>query len=150
MKEKGWMQRCMADRVVIDGNWEDYMWPHPIDKKSRLDPDLLSFLKRLNLSKLTGIFENEEVLSFEVLSSLDVDSLKDIGIKLGDRKIILNETRKLKPQPTPVKSPMPMSKSFASAAPPPPVREQPASDPPFPLDPELLSFIHQNNLSKVI
>ena len=31
MKEKRMDQRCKADRVVVDGNW-DYMWPHQIEK----------------------------------------------------------------------------------------------------------------------
>ena len=63
MKKKGMNQRCKADRVVVEGNWEDYMWPHQVDKTSRMDPEVLSFLKKINLSKLTGIFQNEEVLT---------------------------------------------------------------------------------------
>ena len=89
-------QRCKADKVLVDGNWEDYMWPHQIDKTPRLDPEFLSFLQKLNLSKLTGVFENEEVLSMEVVMSLNEDHLKDIGIKLGDRIIILKENQQIK------------------------------------------------------
>ena len=53
MKEKRIEQSCMATRVLWNGNWENYMWPHQIDKLPRLDPELLSFLHQLNLSHLT-------------------------------------------------------------------------------------------------
>ena len=96
MKEKGMNQRCMAHRVVVDGNWEDYMWPHQIDKTSRLDSEVLSFLEKLNLSELKGIFDNQKVFSMEVLLTLDKEDLEGIGIKLGDRKIILGETSKIR------------------------------------------------------
>ena len=101
MNKKGMDQRCTTTRVLGNRNWEDFMWPHQIDSSNfpikipRLDPEVLSFLKKLNLSKLTGIFENEEVLSMEVVLALNEDDLKGIGIKLGDRKIILRETSKL-------------------------------------------------------
>ena len=72
------------------------MWPVQIDKTSMLDPEVLSFLKKLNLSKLTGIFISEEVINMEVVLALNEEDLKGIGIKLGDRKIILKETSKLK------------------------------------------------------
>merc|ERR550532_3475165 len=52
MKEKRMDQRCKADRVLGNGNWEDYMWPHQIDKMPLLDQEVLSFLERLHLSKL--------------------------------------------------------------------------------------------------
>ena len=32
MIEKKMDQRTKADRVVGNGNWEKYMWPHQIDK----------------------------------------------------------------------------------------------------------------------
>ena len=99
MKRKEMDQRCTTTKVLGNGNWEDYMWPHQIDKTPRLDTDFLAFLTELNLSKLTGIFENEEVLSMEVVMSLNEEHLKDIGIKLGDRIIILKETSKLRKQP---------------------------------------------------
>ena len=92
MKEKGMKQRCKVDKVIVDGNWEDYMWPHPIDKTPRLDQEVLSFLHKLNLSELTGIFDNQKVHSMEIVMSLNEEHLKDIGIKLGDRIIILKET----------------------------------------------------------
>ena len=57
---------------------------------------ILYYSQKLNLSKLTGIFENEEVLSMKVVLSLNEEHLKDIGIKLGDRINILKETRKFK------------------------------------------------------
>ena len=93
-------QRCTPTRIVVDRNWEDYMWPVQIDncqlyKTSRLDPEVLSFLQKLNLTKLAGIFINEEVLNMEVVLILNEEDLKGIGIKLGDRKIILKETSKL-------------------------------------------------------
>ena len=72
------------------------MWPVQIDKTARLDPEVLAFLKKLNLSKLTGIFISEEVINMEVVLALNEEDLKGIGIKLGDRKIILKETSKLK------------------------------------------------------
>ena len=71
------------------------MWPHQIDKLPRLDTDLLSFLHRLNLSHLTKILQKEEVVSMEALLSLEREDLKDIGIKINDRKIIVKETSKL-------------------------------------------------------
>ena len=93
-------QRCKADRVLGNGNWEDYMWPHQIEKTPLLDPEVLSFLKRLNLSKLTGTFENEEVLTMGILFKLNDEDLKEFGIKLVHRKIILEEISKLKQQST--------------------------------------------------
>ena len=127
MKEKGVDQRCTTIKVLGNGNWEECMWPHQIDKTPRLDSEFITFLNKLNLSKLTGIFESEEVLNLEVLLSLNEEHLEKIGIKLGDRISILKETSKLKQQPTvkpqekmtpvtPVKSP--------AAACPPPVRRQ--------------------------
>ena len=71
MKRKAMDQRCTTTKVLGNGNWEDYMWPHQIDKKPRLDQEVLSFLDQLNLSKLTGILQTEEVLSMEVLLALD-------------------------------------------------------------------------------
>ena len=47
------------------------MWPHQIDKLPGLDPELLSFLHRLNLSHLTQILQKEEVLTMEDLLPLD-------------------------------------------------------------------------------
>ncbi len=156
MKEKRMDQRCKADKVLGNGNWEDYMWPHWIDKTPLLDPEVISFLKRLNLSKLTGIFENEEVLSMGILFKLNDEDLTKLGIKLVHRKIILEEISKLKQQPavkpqekmTQVKSPssessapspvkqQPMDASPAvetksQVLPSPPARQQSASDPPF-------------------
>ena len=32
MTEKKMAQKITATRVVGNGNWEDYMWPHQIDK----------------------------------------------------------------------------------------------------------------------
>ena len=32
MKEKGVDQRCTTIKVLGNGNWEEYMWPHQIDK----------------------------------------------------------------------------------------------------------------------
>ena len=95
MNKKGLDQRCTAMKILGNRNWEDYIWPHQIDKIPRLDPEVLSFLQKLNLSRLAGIFENEEVLSMKVVIALNEDDLKGIGIKLGDRKIILMETSKL-------------------------------------------------------
>ena len=88
-------QRCTPTRVVVNRNWEDYMWPVQIDKTSRLDPEVLIFLKKLNLSKLTGIFINEEVINMEIVLTLNDEDLKGIDIKLGDRKTILKEISKL-------------------------------------------------------
>ena len=61
----------------------------------RIDPELLSFLNQLKLSKLAPIFQQEEI-SMKVLLKLSNEELKDIGIKLGQRKIILEETKKLR------------------------------------------------------
>ena len=125
MNKKGLDQRCTAMKILGNRNWEDYMWPHQIDKTPRLDPEVLSFLKKLNLSKLTGIFENEEVLSMEILLKLNNEDLKELNIKLVHRKIILEELTKVKQyrqeKMTALESP-----STPSA-----VIEQPASDPPF-------------------
>ena len=143
-------QRCKADKVVVDGNWEGYMWPHQIDKTPRLHPEVFSFLKKLNLSSLTGIFVNQGVLTMDVLLALNEKHLEAIGLKLGDRINILNETHKLKQQPT-VKpeEKITQAKSPRSETQPPPVKKKPEPDPPYPLDPELPSSIHQSNYSKV-
>ena len=34
MTEKKMAQKITAIRVVGNGNWEDYMWPHQIDKNA--------------------------------------------------------------------------------------------------------------------
>ena len=34
MAEKDMVQSCKADRVLKNKNWEDYMWPHQIDKNA--------------------------------------------------------------------------------------------------------------------
>ena len=94
MKEEGMNQRCTTTRVMVDGNWEDYMWPHQIDKTPRLDSEVLSFLDQHNLSKLIEIFQTEEVLSMKVLLLLKEKDLKEMGIKTGDRKVILKEMNK--------------------------------------------------------
>ena len=131
-------QRCKADRVLGNGNWEDYMWPHQIDKMPLLDPEVLFFLKRLDLSKLTGIFENEEVLTMGILFKLNDEDLNKLGIKLVHRKIILEELCRLKQQPTvkvqekmtPIKSQSNESSASAAIAAPSPVRQQPMNDSP--------------------
>ena len=130
MKNKGMEQRCTAIRVLGNGNWEDYMWPHQIDKTPLLDPEVLSFLTRLDLSKLTGIFENEEVLSMRILFKLDDEDLNKFGIKLVHRKIILEEISKLKQQPSSLSA----STSIVG------------SD--LLMDPDLLSFLYLHGLSK--
>ena len=155
MNKKGLDQRCTAAKVLGNRNCEDYMWPHQIDKTPRLDPEVLSFLQKLNLSKLTGILENEEVLSMKVVLTLNEEDLKGIGIKLGDRKIILMETSKInkvesssmaqgddddklpfvqtKHQPKPQEKMTPIeSPSSASSSPSPAIEHlASASDPPF-------------------
>ena len=35
MEEKNVSQKCTATRVVGNGNWENYMWPHNIDKNAK-------------------------------------------------------------------------------------------------------------------
>ena len=32
MKESKMTQRCKDDKVPGNGNWENYMWPHQLDK----------------------------------------------------------------------------------------------------------------------
>ena len=68
MREKGMDQRCTPTRVVVNRNWEDYR----------------------NFHKWGGPQYGEEVVL-----TLNEEDLKGIGIKLGDRKIILKETNKL-------------------------------------------------------
>ena len=34
MAEKKMTQRCKTDKVLGNENWENYMWPHQIDKGS--------------------------------------------------------------------------------------------------------------------
>ena len=34
MTEKKMAQKITATRIVGNGNWEDYMWPHQIDKNA--------------------------------------------------------------------------------------------------------------------
>ena len=64
--------------------------------KQGLDHDVSSFLSRLNLTELTGIFEKEE-LCMEDVMSLCNEELKVIGVeKHKQRKLILNEVEKLK------------------------------------------------------
>ena len=38
MKENGMTQRCNEDRVPGTGNWENYMWPHQLDKTAAAPP----------------------------------------------------------------------------------------------------------------
>ena len=70
-------QRCKADKVLVDRNWEDFMWPHQIDKTPRLDQEVISFLKKLNLSELTiRIFDNENVDTMEAVKKTNLDISK--------------------------------------------------------------------------
>ena len=32
MKAEGMKQMCIANKVVGNGLWKDYMWPHQLDK----------------------------------------------------------------------------------------------------------------------
>ena len=146
MNKKGMDQRCNAMKILGNRNWEDYMWPHQVVKTPRLDPEVLSFLKKINLSKLTGLLEDEEVLSMDILLKLNNEDLKELDIKLVHRKIILEEITKVKEyreKMTPIESPSSASsspkplqskhqptvkvKSQESESPPPPSPEQPAS-----------------------
>ena len=38
MKEKKITQRCKDDKVSGTGNWENYMWPHQLDKTAPPPP----------------------------------------------------------------------------------------------------------------
>ena len=38
MKENKMTQRCEDDFVPGNGNWENYMWPHQLDKTDKTAP----------------------------------------------------------------------------------------------------------------
>ena len=38
MTEKDMLQSCKADRVLKNKNWDEYMWPHQIEKTA--EPEL--------------------------------------------------------------------------------------------------------------
>ena len=62
-----------------------------------LDEDVASFLARLSLNKLSDIFRSSE-LSLEEILKLNDDELKEIGVdKLKHRKLIREETKKMRP-----------------------------------------------------
>ena len=77
--------------------------------KQTFDEDVPSFLARLNLSELTEIFEEQEFDMDDVLN-LSNEELKDIGVsKLKHRKLITQETQKLRNGSSRPAGPEPMS-----------------------------------------
>ena len=123
-------QRCKTDKVIGNGNWEDYMWPHQIDKTPRLDSELRSLQKNLTFQNWLN-FDNHKVHTMEVFMSLKIEHLDKMDIKIGDQIQILNEikTLKKKKKVIPVKSPSCESSTPSPVKP--AVTPQPASDPPF-------------------
>ena len=74
-----------------------------------MDGDVATFLARLNLSELKEIFENEE-FDMEDVVNLSNEELKDIGVsKLKHRKLITQETQKLRRGSSRPASPEPIS-----------------------------------------
>ena len=81
------------DSQVIE-NSEDP--PPPYSAVVHIDQKLASFLSRLNLPELVGLFAKEE-LSLEDLMKLSYEDLKEIGVdKLKQRKLLAEELEKIK------------------------------------------------------
>ena len=70
MAEKKMDQSCKVDRVLKNKNWEEYMWPHQIDKTAEPAAEIgpksgtvtninYNYGKQgFNLSGVTGGFDN--------------------------------------------------------------------------------------------
>ena len=77
-----------------------------------MDQDVATFLARLNLSELTGIFENEE-FDMEDVVNLSNEELREIGVsKLKHRKLITQETQKLRSGSSRPAEPMPVTQTL--------------------------------------
>ena len=82
----GMTQKCMATRVVGNGNWEDFQWPHSFN---RLDEEVHDMLQSLNLMQYSEVFQREQ-LSLDDIADMSDENLKDIGVKLfKHRKAII-------------------------------------------------------------
>ena len=69
-------QKCEAIRVVDGSNWEDYQWPHNVNK---LDDGVLNMLQRLNLMEYTELFQREN-LSLPDIAVMNHEELQSIGV----------------------------------------------------------------------
>ena len=70
--------------------------PPPYSAVVHIDQKLASFLSRLNLTELMGLFAKEE-LSLEDMMKLSYEDLKEIGVdKLKQRKLLAEELEKIK------------------------------------------------------
>ena len=78
--------------------------------------DVAEFLARLNLSEVTKIFEEQE-FDMEDVVNLSNEDLKDIGVnKLKHRKLILEETQKLRKGSSRPAEPEPVRQSESESA----------------------------------
>ena len=69
-------QKCIATRVVGNGNWEDFQWPH---SGNRIDEGVHDMLQSLNLMEYSEVFQREQ-LSLDDIKDMDKEDLKLIGI----------------------------------------------------------------------
>ena len=95
-------------KLIVEGHQENIEVPPPpysaaillpvSDRKPvfHMDKDVVSFLARLSLSDLIGIFEKEELVMEDVMK-LSNEDLKDIGVdRLKHRKLIKEEIERMK------------------------------------------------------
>ena len=86
MVKVGMTQKCIATRVVGNGNWEDFQWPH---SGNRLDEGVHDMLQSLNLMEYSEVFQREQ-LSLDDIKDMSDENLKNIGVKLfKHRKAII-------------------------------------------------------------
>ena len=84
--------------------------------QQNLDGDVATFLARLNLSELKKIFEEQEFDMDDVVN-LSNEELKDIGVsKLKHRKLITQETQKLRRGSSRTAEPEPVAGSILMAS----------------------------------
>ena len=84
MAKVGMTQKCMATRVVGNGNWEDFQWPHSFN---RLDEEVHDMLQSLNLMEYSEVFKGEH---YDDIAEMSDKNLKDMGVnRFKHRKAII-------------------------------------------------------------
>ena len=84
MVKVGMTQKCIATRVVGNGNWEDFQWPH---SGNRLDEMVHIMLQSLDLMEYSEVFKGEH---FDDIAEMSDENLKNIGVKrFKHRKAII-------------------------------------------------------------
>ena len=58
-----------------------------------MESEAAQLLQQWGLGKYTAKFEAEKVVSLEIMGSLDEEDLRELGLKMGERKTFLKRAR---------------------------------------------------------